>query len=122
MNLIYQINTKVIETILTNKSAALCQSKKTELLRTNKQNYKLGSLDIMTKNGELYNLPKKMKLKFNPEGNLMSQLSKLTKNTAKEWYKEYLKYHKGVDQGINYLIGYFPETKRKMLRKTLFNQ
>ncbi len=58
MNLIYQINSKLIETILENKSAALCQSKKTELLRTNKDNYKLGSLDIMTKNGQIYNLPK----------------------------------------------------------------
>jgi len=54
---------------------------------------------------------------FKPNGNLMSQLDMLTKKNAKEWYKEYLSYHKGIDQGIYYLVGYFTDEKRKFLKK-----
>lgn len=55
-NLIYQINSKIIETILTNKSAALCNHIKTQKLKTNQ--YKLGKLEILSVNSIKYNLPK----------------------------------------------------------------
>lgn len=54
---------------------------------------------------------------FKPNGDLMSQLSKLTKANAKQWYAEYLKFHNGIDQGINYIIGYFPDKHRNFLKK-----
>ena len=54
---------------------------------------------------------------FKPNGDLMSQLSKLTKKTAKVWWEEYLKFHKGIDQGAGYCAGYFPEKHRTMLQK-----
>lgn len=54
---------------------------------------------------------------FKPEQDLMKQLFKLTKDNASQWYKEYLAFHKGKDQGIYYLIGYFSDKKRLMLKK-----
>lgn len=54
---------------------------------------------------------------FNPEGDLMKQLSQLDKTNAKQWYKEYLDYHNGEDQGVSYVIGYFTDEKRKFLKK-----
>lgn len=57
-----------------------------------------------------------MKL-FKPNGNLMSQLSTLTKKNAKSWLNEYTEYHETKDTGLNYIIGYFPEKHRNMLRK-----
>ena len=51
---------------------------------------------------------------FNTESSLMGQLSLLkTKKLATKWYKEYLEYHNGVDQGINYMIGYFADEKHR---------
>ena len=45
---------------------------------------------------------------------LMWQLELLkTKKLAKKWYKEYLAYHNNVDQGINYMIGYFADVKHR---------
>jgi 2-iminoacetate synthase ThiH len=56
---------------------------------------------------------------FKPNGDLMKQLSQLTKENGKQWYEEYMSFHKGVDQGVNYLIGYFPEKRANQLRKIL---
>ena len=51
---------------------------------------------------------------FEKESSLMWQLEFLkTKELAKKWYKEYLEYHKGIDQGINYMIGYFADEKHR---------
>jgi hypothetical protein len=58
-----------------------------------------------------------MKPIFKPEENLMKQLSSLRKDNAKQWYKEYILYHQGVDQGISYMIGYFKENHRNLLKK-----
>jgi len=45
---------------------------------------------------------------FEPESDLMWQLEKLvTEELAKKWWKEYLSYHNGKDQGVRYMIGYF---------------
>ena len=39
---------------------------------------------------------------------------------AKKWWKEYLTYHNGIDQGVKYCIGYFAnETHRANLYKWL---
>lgn len=54
---------------------------------------------------------------FSPEGDLMGQLCSLTKSNAKQWYKEYLAFHNDIDPGVSYLIGYFTEEKRNMLKK-----
>ena len=61
---------------------------------------------------------------FEPEGNLMSQLEKLiTRKLAQKWYKQYLIYHNGKDQGVDYLIGYFTNiSRRRNLRKWLYNK
>ena len=49
----------------------------------------------------------------------MTQLAKLTtEKLAKKWWKEYLKYHNGEDQGVHYLIGYF---SNKQHRDNLYN-
>lgn len=56
---------------------------------------------------------------FKPKDDLMKSLSELTSKNAKQWYKEYLEYHNGKDQGIGYLIGYFPTVKANKLRKLL---
>lgn len=57
--------------------------------------------------------------KFDPEGDLMLQLADLTTEAlAKKWYKQYLKYHRGVDQGVQYMIGYFSD---KQHRDNLYN-
>lgn len=58
-----------------------------------------------------------MKKIFNPEENLMKQMSRLNSKNASKWYKEYLKFHNGVDQGVDYLIGYFSDKKKGMLKK-----
>ena len=45
---------------------------------------------------------------FEPNSSLMWQLEKLTtQDLAEKWWKEYLEYHNGIDQGVKYLIGYF---------------
>mgnify|MGYP003386841142 CR=1 FL=1 len=56
---------------------------------------------------------------FELESDLMWQLEKLkTEDLAKKWWKEYLKYHNGIDQGVKYCIGYFAdETHRNNLNK-----
>jgi hypothetical protein len=54
---------------------------------------------------------------FDPEADLMGAMCNLTPKNAKQWYKEYLEFHKGVDQGVSYLVGYFMPAKAKMLRK-----
>jgi hypothetical protein len=58
---------------------------------------------------------------FNTEASLMWQLEKLTTNKlAKKWFKEYLQYHKGIDQSVKYSIGYFAdELHRNNLYKWL---
>lgn len=59
-------------------------------------------------------------MEFKPENDLMPQLVSLTsEKIAKKWYKQYLEYHKGIDQGIYYLIGYFPDNHRNNLKKWL---
>lgn len=51
---------------------------------------------------------------FEPESDLMWQLEKLrTEPIAKKWWKEYLEYHKGKDQGVSYLIGYFADKNHR---------
>lgn len=66
---------------------------------------------------------KNLETLFHPQRPLLSQLSKLTEDTAAQWYKEYLDYHKGVDQGVKYLIGYFADVEhRNNLYKWLFNE
>lgn len=59
--------------------------------------------------------------KFELNKQLMLQLSLLTtEELAKNWWKEYLDYHK-EDQGIKYMIGYFADEKhRNNLYKWLF--
>jgi hypothetical protein len=55
---------------------------------------------------------------FEEDSSLMSQLSLLTtKRLAKKWWKEYLAYHKGVDQGVSYVVGYFSADKASELRE-----
>ncbi len=58
---------------------------------------------------------------FEPEGDLMWQLELLkTEELAKKWWKEYLRYHNGIDQGVKYCIGYFAdENHRNNLAKWL---
>jgi hypothetical protein len=49
---------------------------------------------------------------FETDSSLMSQLSLLkTKKLAKKWYADYLHYHKGVDQGVGYMIGCFADVE-----------
>lgn len=56
---------------------------------------------------------------FSLEASLMWQLEKLTtKALAKKWWKEYLSYHNGVDQGVKYCIGYFANVEH---RNNLYN-
>lgn len=51
---------------------------------------------------------------FEPKSNLMWQLELLTEESlAKKWWKEYLNYHGGKDQGVIYCIGYFANKKHK---------
>lgn len=51
---------------------------------------------------------------FELNSKLMWQLELLkTEELAKKWYKEYLEYHKGVDQGVNYMIGYFADVEHR---------
>jgi hypothetical protein len=58
---------------------------------------------------------------FEPDSLLMWQLQKLnTEELTKKWWKEYLEYHNGVDQGVKYSIGYFAnESHRNNLYKWL---
>lgn len=60
-NLVYILNSKLFETILTNQSSALCQYKKSELLKSG--NYKIGLLQIRSSNSIKYDLPKKRIIK-----------------------------------------------------------
>lgn len=54
---------------------------------------------------------------FKPKEKLMPQLDALTnETTAKQWWKEYLEFHNGKDQGIWYLIGYFNTEKTQQLK------
>lgn len=53
-NLIYVINGKNHETLLTNQAASLCNYKKQELLKTGR--YTLGKLSIISSNGIKYSL------------------------------------------------------------------
>jgi hypothetical protein len=41
---------------------------------------------------------------------------KTNKEDAKDWYKQYLEFHKEKDQGISYLIGYFNPKKAQELK------
>jgi len=62
------------------------------------------------------------RLLFDPERSLMAQLADIdNEEQAKDWYKQYLNYHQGKDQGVKYLIGYFIDTKRNLLNKWLNN-
>ena len=59
---------------------------------------------------------------FEPESLLMWQLELLTTEVlAKKWWKEYLEYHKGVDQGVKYCIGYFADEKHRNNLKNWLN-
>jgi hypothetical protein len=53
-NLIYVINGKNHETLLTNQTASLCNHKKQEMLKTGR--YKIGVLSIISSNGIKYSL------------------------------------------------------------------
>jgi len=51
---------------------------------------------------------------FDPEASLMWQLELLdNEEIAEKWYKDYLNYHNGIDQGVSYCIGYFASSKRR---------
>lgn len=55
---------------------------------------------------------------FDPKQNLMEALSSLdNEKDAIQWYTEYLKYHKGIDQGVNYMISYLSCAQASHLRE-----
>ena len=62
-NLVYVINAVVKETILINQTSALCNYKKSELLKTD--NYRMGLLQIRSNNSIKYDLHKSRKLSAN---------------------------------------------------------
>lgn len=51
---------------------------------------------------------------FEPKSDLMWQLEKLkTEELATKWWKEYLAFHNGDNQGIKYLFGYFADEQHR---------
>lgn len=59
---------------------------------------------------------------FRPKEDLMPQLVRLnTEEKAKAWYREYIAFHNGRDQGVRYLIGYFSPDRCSELTKWMFN-